>query len=154
MLIREGDTYRLVVPPGSEIDLRAFDQALNGSRRARLAGDSALALEAFEHAAAIAENELLPEDGSADWVIRRRDRIRAGLLDVARPLAKHLLADAQPALAARVSETALNADRYDDGLWRTLIEAHEQAGDEAGVRRAQSEYRRIVLELEPRTTRS
>jgi len=154
LLIREGDTYRLVLPPGSEVDLRVFDQALERSRRARLAGDFHIALDAFQQSAGIAEKELLPEEGSADWVIQRRERARAGLLDIARPLARHLLAKAQPALAAQVSVSALNADRYDDELWRTLIEARGKAGDEAGARRAQAEYRRIVLELEPGPTGS
>jgi len=154
LLVREGDSYRLVLPPGSEVDLRAFDQALDRSRRARLAGDFELALVTFQEAESMAEKELLPEDGSADWVIQRRDRMRTGLVDTGGALAKHLLAKAEPALAAQVSVSALNADRYDDALWRLLIEARKMAGDEAGARRAQSEYRKVVSELEPRPTRS
>lgn len=154
LLVREGDSYRLVLPPGSEVDLRAFDQALDRSRRARLAGDFQLALLTFQEAESIAEKELLPEDGSADWVIQRRERMRAGLVDTGGSLAKNLLAKAEPGLAVQVSISALNADRYDDALWRTLIEARKMAGDEAGARRAQSEYRKMVSELEPRPTRS
>ena len=105
-------------------------------------------------AAAIAEKEFLPEDGSADWVTQRRERFRASLIDVASPLANRFLANEQPALAAQVSGAGLAADRYVDALWRILIDARERAGDEAGARRAQAEYRKVVLELERETIRS
>lgn len=154
ILVREGEAYRLVLPPGSEVDLRTFDQALESCRRARAGGQIDRASSAFEVAAAIAAMEFLPEDGSVEWVVMRRERVRSSLLDAARPLAEHLLAGGQPARAAEVSMNALSADRYDDSLWRTLIEARRRAGDEAGSIRAQSEYRRILLELEPRPTGS
>jgi DNA-binding SARP family transcriptional activator len=154
VLIREGEAYRLVLPPGSEVDLRRFDEALESSRRARVAGETDRALNAFEDAAAIGAMELLPEDGSAEWVVMRRERARSSLLDAARPLAEHLVANGEPARAAQVSISALSVDRYDDRLWRTLIEARRKAGDEAGAMRAQKEYRRILLELEPRPTGS
>lgn len=154
VLIREGEAYRLVLPPGSEVDLRTFDKAVESCRRARVAGEFDRALGAFEEAAAIGAMELLPEDGSAEWVVMRRERARSSLLDAARPLAQHLLANGDPAGAAQVSMNALSTDRYDDTLWRTLIEARRKAGDEAGAIRAQSEYRRMLVELEPRPTGS
>ncbi len=154
LLVRDGDAYRIMLPPGSEVDVRMFDEAINRSRRARTAGDLDAALDGFRQAAAIAEKEFLPEDGSADWVTQRRERFRASLIDVASPLANRFLANEQPALAAQVSGAGLAADRYVDALWRILIDARERAGDEAGARRAQAEYRKVVLELERETIRS
>ena len=154
LLIRDGDAYRIVLPPGSEVDVRTFDEAISRSRRARTAGDPNEALDAFRQAAAIAEKEFLPEDGSADWVTQRRERFRASLIDVASPLANQFLANDQPALAAQVSGAGLAADRYVDALWRILIDARERAGDEAGARRARVEYRKVLLELERETIRS
>lgn len=148
LLVREGDSYRLVVPPGSEVDVHIFEQALNRSRRARQSGDAEVALEAFEEAAVFATQELLPEDGSAEWVIQRRGRLRAGLTDAARPLAKLLLFRSQNQAAAQVCVKALAGDRYDDELWRLLIQARELGGDEAGSRRAHTEYHRLVAELD------
>jgi DNA-binding SARP family transcriptional activator len=148
LLVREGDSYRLVLPPDADVDVRDFDQTLERSRRARQAGDSELALEAFRQAAAFAANELFPEDGSAEWVIVRRGRARAGVVDAARPLAKLLLARSQHQAAAEVCASALTADRYADELWRLLIEAREKGGDEAGSRRAHTEYRRLVSDLD------
>lgn len=153
LLVREGDSYRLVLPPGSEADVRTFEEALNRSRRARQSGDVEPAVEAFEEAATLATQDLLPEDGSADWVIRRRGRSRAALTDAARPLAELLLYRSQNQAAAHVCVKALAGDRYDDELWRLLIQAREKAGDEAGSRLAHTEYRKLVAELEPQPTR-
>lgn len=153
LLVREGDTYRLVLPPGSEVDVRAFDDALDHSRRARQSGDVEGALEAFEQAAVFGTQDFLPEDGSAEWVTQRRGRSRAALTDAARPLAKLLLSRAQNQAAAQVCAKALEGDRYDDELWRLLIQAREKGGDEAGSRRAHTEYRRVVAELDVPATR-
>ena len=153
LLVREGDTYRLVLPPGSEVDVRTFDDGLDRSRRARQSGDVEGALEAFEQAAVFGTQDFLPEDGSAEWVTQRRGRSRAALTDAARPLAKLLLSRAQNQAAAQVCAKALEGDRYDDELWRLLIQAREKGGDEAGSRRAHTEYRRLVAELDVRATR-
>lgn len=154
LLVREGDSYRLVLQPGSQADIRAFELALARSRQASASADFAGATAAFQEAAGIAEKELFPEEGSTDWVVQRREKVHGSLRDAARPLAEQLLAAAQPALAAQVCTSALNADRYDDGLWRILIDARETAGDEAGAHRARAEYRRVVVELEPLPIRS
>jgi len=147
LLLREGDSYRLVLPPGSVVDLRVFEQALQSTRRARVAGDLAQAMESFQRAASLARNVLFPEDGSAPWVAHRRERVQRELADTGRSLARDLLAKGETVLAAQVSLSVLTADRYDDASWRLLIEARGKAGDEAGARRAKAEYRRTLSEL-------
>jgi DNA-binding SARP family transcriptional activator len=147
LLVREGDSYRLVVPPGSDVDIRVFEQALEASRRARLDGDLDQAAEAFQRATNLASNVLFPEDGSAPWVVNRRQRVQDGVCDAGRALAEDLLSRGKPAAAVRVSLAVLNADRYDDATWRLLIAARGEAGDEAGARLAKADYRRTVSEL-------
>jgi len=154
LVIREGDSYRLVLPRGAEVDLEEFDAALDRSRRGRLADKPQVAFESFQQAARLAQKELFPEEGSAEWVVQRRGRIRASLLEVAHPLVSHLLARSQADMAAQVARSGLNVDAYDDRLWRAIIEARGLAGDEAGARRAQSDYRRMLAELEPGSIRS
>jgi DNA-binding SARP family transcriptional activator len=149
LVVRDGDSYRLVLPPGADVDVIAFEEALERSRRARLAADLDAAQEAFELAARIADRQLLPEDGSAEWVEARRGRIRAAVVDAARSLAPRLVAAGKPELAAGVATSGLAADRYDDGLWRLLIDAREKAGDAAGALRAQADYRSMLGELGP-----
>lgn len=151
MVVRDGDTYRLALPGDADVDVREFDQALEQSRRSRLGGDEQAAVEAFERAARIGRKELLPEDGSADWVVERRGRLRAASVEASRALAERLLACGRPDLAVRVALGGLEADRYDDGLWRLLIEARAKAGDKAGARRAEADYKSMVQELEAPT---
>ncbi len=152
LITREADAYRLVLPPGSEVDLQAFDQALKGSQRQCAARESARALEEFQQAVRIADGELLADDGSAAWVVHRRDRYRASVLATSRQLATLLMAEGQPSTAALVCTAGLNADRYDDALWRLLIDARERAGDKVAAGRAEADYRRMVSELGPRPT--
>lgn len=151
VIVRDGDSYRLVLGEDSHVDVQAVEMALERSRRARLAGDLSSAVEAFEDAATIGRKELLTEDGSADWVVERRARLRATTVEASRSLAVRLVGAGEPALAAQVAVAGLEADRYDDALWRVLIDAREKAGDKAGAHRAQSDYRRMVLELETPT---
>ena len=151
LIVRDGETYRLALPANADVDMRVFDQALERSRRARLEGDDQAAVEAFEQVARISRKELLPEDGSTEWVVERRGRLRAAIVDASRALAARLLARGHPDTAAQVSVAGLDADRYDDALWRLLIEARGRAGDKAGARRAQSDYQSMVEELEAPT---
>lgn len=147
LLVRDGDSYRLLLPPGSEVDLRTFEQAIQASRRVRLAGDLAKAVDWFQLAASLARNPLFPEDGSAPWVVNRRRRVQDELGEAGRVLARDLLARGEPAHAAQACLSVLSSDRYDDAAWRLLIEARVQAGDEAGAGRARAEYRTTVAEL-------
>src|SRR5216683_2127671 len=140
MITRDGDTYRLALPEDADVDVQAVERALERSRRARLGGDESGAVDAFEEASRAARKELLPEEGSAEWVVERRGRLRAAIVDASGALAARLLSAGRPDLAARVAAAGLDADRYDDGLWRAVIEAREKAGDKAGARRAESDY--------------
>ncbi len=151
MIVRDGDTYRLTLPPRAEVDVQEFDYSLERSRHARLSGDEQTAVEAFREAVRIGQKRLLPEEGSAEWVVERRGRLQAAIVDASRALATRLLSNARAGIAAEVAVAGLESDRYDDGLWRVLIEAREKAGDKAGARRAQSAYRNMVLELESPT---
>ncbi len=151
MIVREGDAYRLALPAGADVDVQAFEHSLERSRAARLSGDLQNAVVAFEKATAVGRKELLPEDGSAEWVVERRGSSQAAIAETARPLAERLLAAGQAETSARVAAAGLDADRFDDGLWRSLIAAREKAGDEAGLRRAQSDYLTMLRELEPAT---
>lgn len=152
LITRDADAYRLVLPPGSQVDLHAFDRALKESHRLCLAGQAAAALEDFQRAVRLAEGELLSDDGSAGWVVHRRERCRTSVLETARQLATLLMAQRQPSTAAAVCAAGLDADRYDDALWRLLIAAREQAGDRVAAGRAEADYLRMVSELGLRTT--
>jgi DNA-binding SARP family transcriptional activator len=147
LVVREGDAYRLVLPPGSEVDLISFDQALIQTRNSCAAGDSDLAVQAFETALQIGDDQLLADDGSADWIVLRRDRCRSALLNAAQQVAALLMLRMQPSIASHVCAAGLRIDRYDDALWRLLIKARQQAGDKVAANRAEADYRLMLTEL-------
>jgi len=49
--------------------------------------------------------------------------------------------------AARVATAALRIERYHDPLWRILIRARDEAGDQGAASRARSSYDRMLAEL-------
>ncbi len=143
-LIREGDAYRLALPI-AVIDLVRFDDAMERGRAALAAGRDPR--EGFERAIQLYQGELLPEDGPADWVVERRERYRADVVEAARSLAEDALLRDEPADAIRTCRIGLQHDRYDDRLWRLLIQAREQAGDVGAARRDREEYLAILAAL-------
>jgi DNA-binding SARP family transcriptional activator len=145
ILVRDGDAYRLAIPPGSRVDVLAFEGAMGRGRAAR-GHDDHLAATAYRAALAEYAGELLPEDGPADWVVARRERARADYVEAALGLAEILLAH-RPAEAAAVCIAALGVDAYHDPLWRLLIEARERASDRAAAASARASYARMLVDL-------
>jgi DNA-binding SARP family transcriptional activator len=147
LIRREGDAYVMTVPDGSFIDVIAFDQALAAGHRARAAGDSGAAERHFDQGLALYRGDLLPEDGPADWVSERRDACRLAAVDASQALAELLLQRGEAALAARICATGLRIERYHDPLWRLLIAARDQAGDQGAAKAARLSYDKMLAEL-------
>ena len=147
LLLREGDAYRLAVPPDGEVDLVQFSQAVSAGRMARLRGERVEAIGFFRQALELYGGELLPEDGPAEWVLELRERCRNNLVDAARALAELLLQQGEWAEAAQACSTGIWVDRYHDSLWRLLIDARERAGDQGAASRARQDYAKVLAEL-------
>jgi DNA-binding SARP family transcriptional activator len=147
LLLREGDAYRLAVPPDGEVDLIQFTQAVSAGRMARLRGERVEAIGFFRQALDLYGGELLPEDGPAEWVLELRERCRHNLVDAARALAELLLQQGEWAEAAQACSRGLWVDRYHDPLWRLLIEARERGGDPGAATRARQDYAKVLAEL-------
>jgi DNA-binding SARP family transcriptional activator len=139
-IARDGDAYRLAVPPAS-VDHWRFDRALAAGRAAKVRGDASRA--AFVDALG-AYADLLPEDGPADWVVDHRERYRAGAVEAARAIAEDAAALGDLAEVVRVCRSALAIDRYQDSLWRLLIDAHELAGDPSAATRDRRDYAAVL----------
>ncbi len=146
LLVRDGDAYRLALPPRARVDLVEFEQTMAEGRAARDRGDSGTAIERFREALRLAGQELLPEDGPADWVVDRREAVRGSTAEAARALGE-LLLPSDPDAAARAFALGLRADPYHDPLWRLLVEAHERAGDPAAASTARRDYARMLDRL-------
>lgn len=146
-VLREGDAYRLALPPDAEVDLMQFSKALAAARVARLRGETDTAITAFRQALELYTGEVLPEDGPAEWAIEPRERFRAGALEAAQGLAELLLKRNEPEAAASACATGLWVDRFHDPLWKLLIQARERAGDTIAASRARRDYAHVLEEL-------
>jgi DNA-binding SARP family transcriptional activator len=145
-ILREGEEYRLKLPPDSYADVAVFAASVEEIRRCRAAGDEGGAIRGLRYALDLYAGDLLPEDGPAEWVLSDRENLRASAVDAAGTLAEFLLALDPPA-AARACERGLSIDRCRDSLWRTLQRAHELAGNYAAAADARRRYARVLADL-------
>jgi DNA-binding SARP family transcriptional activator len=143
-VVREGDAYRLVVPEGS-LDLRDIERAAATARDAESRGEMAAGL--YRAVAERLDAELLPEDGPADWVVERREQLRAMGVAAALSAARAELAAGNPEAAAQACRAGLALDRYHDPLWRLLIDAHDRAGDAGAASRDRRQYEAVLAGL-------
>ena len=97
----------------------------------------ALALELYG-------GELLPEEGPAEWIVSRRDHYREAAVEAAGELASESMLAGDFGTAVRACRFGLEIDRYQDALWRMLIEARDRAGDTGAASRDRREYAAIL----------
>lgn len=147
LILREGDTYRLAISHGSDVDLLRFDEALAGARAAIRTGDRGTAEQAYSRALRVYQGELLADEGPADWLTEPRERRREEGTEAAYWVASARLARGDHEGAARACTDGLRIDRYHDPLWRTLIDARERAGDKGTAQRARAGYAAVLTEL-------
>jgi DNA-binding SARP family transcriptional activator len=146
-LVRDGDAYRLTLPPGAVVDTIAFDEAILQARVARRRRDPSAAAAAYARAVELHRGDLLVEEGPAEWVLERRAHYRGLAVEAAQALAELSLAAGDPAGAANACTAGLEIERYHDPLWRLLIEARELAGDRIAATRARDDYRQMLADL-------
>ena len=147
LLRRDGDSYRLVLAPGSAVDTGVFEEALNRGRERRLAGDLAGAMGAFRQAVEAYSGELLPEEGPAEWILEKREYYRFAAIEAAESLAETALALGKVGAAAEACERGLAIERSHDPFWRLFIEAEERAGNRVTARRARLNYAKVLSEF-------
>ncbi|MGI8929297.1 MAG: BTAD domain-containing putative transcriptional regulator [Candidatus Limnocylindrales bacterium] len=147
LLRRAGDAYLFDAPAGSDIDIERFERAVSRGRVARERSDAGAAAVAYQEALYLYRGDLLPEDGPAEWVADRREACRLAAVEVTQALAEILLASGEAADAARTCAIGLQIERYHDPLWRLLIRARDQAGDQGAASRARLGYDRMLAEL-------
>ncbi|MGE3619582.1 MAG: BTAD domain-containing putative transcriptional regulator, partial [Acidimicrobiia bacterium] len=145
-IARHGSGYRLDLG-GGRCDLVELEDGVRRAREQRRAGRESEACAAYEWALHWYRGELLPEAGPVEWVVRRRDEVRALVGDAALELAEMHLDLGDIGAALRACERGLHADAYRDDLWRTLVRASELDGDVARAQRAQARYEAVLGEL-------
>ena len=147
LIRREGDAYRLGPAAGLEIDLVTFEALLASAAASQAAGDDYAAGDALRAALERYRGDLLPEDGPAEWLVEARDRARVAAVNAARSLAGLRLRAGDHPGAVQACLRGVAIDRYDDGLWRLLVEAHERAGDRSAAHRARRGYEQMLADL-------
>jgi DNA-binding SARP family transcriptional activator len=146
-LVREGDSYRLFLPDDADVDIWEVEAQLRRANAARTAGHAAAEEEALTAALSAYGGPLLPGDGPADWVVRRRATFQAAVVDAAGRLATLRLGKGEHQAAAETARVGLSLDRYRDELWRLLIEAADRSGHQAEAGQARRAYAAMLEEL-------
>jgi DNA-binding SARP family transcriptional activator len=144
---RDGEAYRLAVGGGVSADLVEFEEAAATARSAAQQADLPNLGAAFERMRGLHRGELMPEEGSAEWVLGPRESCRSALAETAQALAGLLLDAGRPDEAAQACTAGLRVERYQDSLWRLLVSAREAAGEVGAANRARSEYEQVLSEL-------
>lgn len=147
ILVREGEGYRLALPPGSFCDLAEFDRLVAEANHRRATGRPEDAVTALEAALALASAEVLTEDGPVDWVVSARDRYQCRVAEAAATLAELHLARRDPGAAAASARRSLEADPCRDASWRILLAAYDASGDLAAAQRARRSYADVLVSL-------
>jgi DNA-binding SARP family transcriptional activator len=148
LIVREGSSYRLALPPGSWVDLIEFDRLIAAARQARASQDLERHEDASREALELYRDDLLQDEGPADWVIGARERRRQEAVEAAEAAATTLERRGELQLAAQFCAIGLRLDRYYDPLWRRLVAIRERAGDDGAARRVRDAYQAALRELE------
>jgi DNA-binding SARP family transcriptional activator len=154
MLERTAETYALILPPGSSVDVVEFDAALADADRARTVRAGSAEVGALDRAVALYRGELLPEEGAAEWVVRERDRVRLRAAEACTRLAELHLQAGPPGAAVAAARRGIEIDPYADGSWRLLVSAYERQGDSAAAARGRREYAEVLDDLGIPTART
>jgi DNA-binding SARP family transcriptional activator len=147
LLVRDGDAYVLALPAGGYCDVAAVRAALTAAHRARVVADHGALATALRAAVAGYGGDLLPEDGTAEWVVGEREALRRGTSDAGVTLAALELARGDVEGAVSAAERSIAIDRYNDEAWRLLIGGYERDGDLAAARRARASYAQVLTDL-------
>jgi DNA-binding SARP family transcriptional activator len=151
MLIRDGDAYLLVTSEHARVDVADFRASVVAARHARVGGDAAARTAALERVIDVYAGDLLPEDGTAEWVVGPREQFRRQAAESTLDLAQLKQVNGDAVAAAQLARASLHIDRYSDDGWRALILAYESLGSHAAAANARQEYATILasLGLEP-----
>jgi DNA-binding SARP family transcriptional activator/tetratricopeptide (TPR) repeat protein len=147
LLIRAGQNYGLRLPSGCRSDVQEFESLLGKARSARVDGDRSAERGHLEAGLALYRGDLLPEEGTAEWVLVERGRLRLAAAGAAEALARNLVDSGEIAEAIDAVRTCLRLEPYRDNAWRLLVELHTLAGNFAAAAAARLEHEEVLTDL-------
>lgn len=145
---RQGASYRLAVGGDGSCDVAAFDLALKTAREARIHRRHEATAIALRSALRHYQGELLPEDGTAEWIVPERARYRHRATEAAALLARIEFEAGRHRLAIAAARRAIDIDPFNDEGWRVLIGAQRRAGDVAAAGRSRHAYDQVLRALD------
>jgi DNA-binding SARP family transcriptional activator len=143
---RQGSTYLLRLPADSVVDVVRFDAAMRRWRADRIGRGVDELRDLGRAVLDLYRGELLVEEGSAEWVLARREAIRGEAVGVAAELATVELEHGDVARAVEACERGLAVDDSDYRLWTLLGQARQREGSPGAARRARQLYQTLVAE--------
>ena len=139
---RDGDAYRLdpcIDERQPVSDLWLLRVAVERGR----AGDPS----GWSDALGLVTGDAVPEAGPVDWAVEVRADVASLVSLAARSVADAAIAGGRPDQAVAACELGLRVARYEDALWRLLVEARRMSGDHAAAARAEADYLEVLGEL-------
>ena len=120
-VVTEGDTYLLLLPPGSVVDDQEFEALLKQGRQLERRGDTEAALTCFDEALALYRGDYLAEDLHEDWCYRRRDYLRQQTLATLETVVALRLQKNELNGARKAAERMLDVDHlYEEGYFHLM----------------------------------
>ncbi len=147
VLVRVGESYLLRLDVGDTCDLIALDEGLREARREAARGDLASATQAWRAAVDRYRADLLVDEGSSEWVVGQRERVRLAVADAASALARAELGEGRNRQAAAAAVRAIELDEFRDDAWRVLVRSLTLSGEAAAAQRARQGYARVLRAL-------
>jgi SARP family transcriptional regulator, regulator of embCAB operon len=137
--------YRLILPPGSWLDIAAADEAANAAEQALAIGDSDGALLNASTAESLARGTFLPGE-DARWVSEKRAELREILVRALECLAEANRIRGDPAAAVRAADELVALEPFREGGYRLLMQAQSAAGNDAEALRTYERCRALLSE--------
>lgn len=147
LIVRRGEAYCLAPEETACCDLQEFDEALREAGQAQAARDPFGAIHSLRRVLELYAGEVLPEDGSAEWVVSARDHYKLRAAESASKLALLELEAGQPDAAVAAATRGVDIDPWRDSSWRTLVDVCQSTGNHAAAERAQRGYLRMLKDL-------
>lgn len=147
LVVRDGDAYRLALPPDADVDIWRVEQSLRRAADARSVGDFDSESAALFGALTAYGGTLLPMDGLAEWAAGPRRYLQVSVADAATRLAGLLIDSSDFDAAKEAARRGIAIDRYRDDLWRLCIEVAERSGNHADAQRVRQDYAGVLEEL-------
>jgi DNA-binding SARP family transcriptional activator/energy-coupling factor transporter ATP-binding protein EcfA2 len=141
-LRRHGDAYALELPAVSD-QLADFERLAHAATRAPRPEALQLRLAATD----LYAGDLLPEVGSAEWVVEDRARLKLQAAEVALEAARDALTTNDLHTALDAARRSVSLDAYRDSSWELIVEICERLNDHSAAAVARREQARVWVDL-------